>query len=549
MRENDHNRNQSKLLYRDVLDRFEALSLGKSNVMDTAGVEEAVAVDHYANDGLAQRHRTLVSPDIEHAPLLFLSASQFVKRVNISLKRTINESTDEYNPTPEKSEPIGFLQRFYLQVFMPEAELQITNMFYKSLSASDSFQPLYNYGNEIKRPVFRSAAALAPLIKSYESLHKNSILGVNGDKWKVLVGIAEKYYERSLTRFHDAVSSSEGKKKTSAEWSKNQSLLNIMAEKLDQYSENPSNINEDGDLSELHESVKKEILVIDTLKQERSLFYNEMIFDPKKLVFLAELRQSLNYVYNKIMDIKDLDLPGKGHKSSSSVSSKKIISSLSYYSALSKECLVLLRVEIIAHIIYYLDLATRESSYNSIELGINPSDNMDDIIAATMPDQYILALNSDLTLLYEKMSLYLFDYELGILFNGISYFMANYLVANSKHIRSFDYVGCQKMYKNIVCLQQNLTNISLTLENGLDIAKTYYSLFESETKSQDTGFILKHISENGVIYKFNEYKQIFDFAYAAKQHSSGSGPSIVANISKSAEYKEFISKLTLLVSR
>ncbi|OLY84129.1 putative exocyst complex component sec8 [Smittium mucronatum] len=537
MRENEENRFQTKLLYRDVLDRFDSLSIEKSVKVDNFGIEEAVAVDHYANDSLAQRHRTLVSPDIENAPLLFLSASQLTGEVG-----------DEISQKPERGQSIDFLKGFYLQVFLPEAESQITNMFYKSLSASDAFQPLYNYGSEIDRPVFRSAAALAPLIKSYESLHKNPILGVDSDKWKVLVGIAEKYYERSLTRFHTAVSSAEGKKKTSAEWSKNSELLKIISEKLSYYSTKGSSDSQENDLTKLEDQSKKEIEVIDHLKQERSLFYNELIFDPKKLIFLAQLRQSLNYVYNKIVDIEGLDPVGKNKKPTGPSNSQKIMSSLSYYNALATECLVLLRVEIIAHIIYYLDLATRESSYVLDDPELKSFSNLDEMISAILPDQYILALNADLTMLYEKMSFYLFDYELEILFDGISYIMANYLIANVKYIRTFDYMGCQKMYKNIVCLQQNLTNISLTLENGLDLAKTYYSLFENEYKSKETGYILKHISENGVLFSFNEYKQIYDFAYTAKQKDSGTGPkSINDNISRSGDYKACISKLTLLV--
>ncbi|PVU85543.1 hypothetical protein BB559_004588 [Furculomyces boomerangus] len=541
MRENETTKNQTDDLYKDVLNRFDTLMGGRMSTTNLPGIEDAVAVDHYANSGAAQRHRILVSPDIELASLLFTSTIQFVSKVGMPTQQQISEvlPNGEVNTRTNPVSPNGFLQRFYLQVFMPEAESQITNMFYNAISASDAFQPLYALNKETERPIFRGASALAPLISSYEILHSSLSLGVVYDKWSVLINIAEKYYERSLTKFHDVVSSSEGKKSSGAEWAKNQVLVSLLTKKIEHVAQSEGiNITI---MDDLQAQVKKEIEIVDKLKHERSLFYNELIFDPKKLVFLAQLCQSLNYVYKKIsiasrVDQKSESTPtfGKGYQSQ-----KKIQSILSYYRTLANECLILLRVEIITHIIYYLDLATRESSYclSSVE---------DE--SATLPDQYILALNADLTSLYEKMLVYLLGYELSFLFDGVSYIMSNYLVVNSKYIRAFDIVGCHKMYKNIVCLQQNLTNISLTLEDGLDKAKLYYSLFENEIKRGELGYILKHIAENGVLFSYEEYKRMFDFSYKAASIEKGAG-NAKDDVARATEYKSCISKLQSLMGK
>ncbi|PVU95084.1 hypothetical protein BB561_002061 [Smittium simulii] len=534
VRENKDVKNKSEEIFKKVFENYKASRDTSFNSRRSA-IENTIAVDHYATDSASHRHKALVNPSIELAPILFSSTAQFISEATLASEYNISDNSKEINISKGNEESTGFLKRFYTQVFTPEAEAQINSIFYKALASSDIFQPLYSYHSENERPIFRSASILAPLIRSHELLHSSLGFEVFGDRWGSLVEIIEKYYERILTKYHDILTTSEAKKATCAEWAKDERLAELLAR---QFSNRIKTQYKDSvDIHNLQKQTDFEIEVINSLKLERSLFYDELIFDCKKLVFLAQLRQSLKYVYDKVTDIQELQLESLPRNIRNPTDTRsKIKQSLNYYRNLSNECLILLRVEIITHIIYYLDLATREGDYYIY----------DDEESKTSPDQYILALNADLNSLYEKLSTYLFDFELTFLFDGVSFIMAHYLIAGSKYIKSFNAMGCKKMYKNIVCLQQNLTNISFTPENGLSSATMYYSLYENEINESKSGYILKHISENGVLYTFQEYKRILDLVFQEKANkNSSNNPSVERDQMK--DYSIFMSKLRVLV--
>ncbi|KAJ1678373.1 exocyst subunit, partial [Spiromyces aspiralis] len=165
------------------------------------------------------------------------------------------------------------------------------------------------------------------------------------------------------------------------------------------------------------------------------------------------------------------------------------------YNALSIQCLVVLRIELRISCIYHLDLATREGEYNIGRSEIEP-------------DRYIQILNSKLALYQEKMYIILSDDELNFVFGGISILMAHMLIVNTRHIREFNSYGAEKMIRNVLSLQQNLTNIALSGESGLDRARKFYELYLFGVDG-----ILRHIANEGPNFSFDEYKVLIDFTY------------------------------------
>ncbi|PVV01513.1 hypothetical protein BB560_004068 [Smittium megazygosporum] len=534
MRDNEYVREKVGKKYDTLMEKYQVLK-GNAKDVHNVEIEDSVAVDHYSTDFATHKHKALVSPNIELAPILFSATSQFISEVSMPSQFILNGSRQDSIETFSDNSP-DFLKRFYVQVFMPEAEAEINKVFYESLLTSDIFQPQYVYEDDIKRPIFKSASMFSPLVRSHQILHDSLGFDVEVDKWKSLVEIIEKYYDRVLSKYHDTINTNEGKNSTSAEWAKDDRLKKTLTRQFESKTKNKSHETE---IHRLEKQVELEIDIIDTLKRERSLFYAELIFDYTKLVFLALLRQSLKHIHDTVYLIDEL-----GTKRSSATSPNlrssyaKIKNLLSFYLNLATECLVILRIEIISHVIYYLDLATREGRYF-----IEPNEEE----SQTAPNQYILALNADLNTIYEKMSMYLPENELSFLFDGISFVMANCLVANGKYIKSFNRLGCKKMLKNILCLQQNLTNISFLMENGLGKATIYYTLFEGELDSKNRGYILKHISENGSLFTFDQYKRIIDLVYEALSDEDGSMVSPEKERDRMAEYSSYISKLRNLV--
>ena len=55
--------------------------------------------------------------------------------------------------------------------------------------------------------------------------------------------------------------------------------------------------------------------------------------------------------------------------------------------------------------------------------------------------------------------------------------MSQILISNQRHIRRINKYGNAKMIRNVMSLQQNLTNIASVDEKSLDISRAYYEMF------------------------------------------------------------------------
>ncbi|KAJ1967249.1 exocyst subunit, partial [Dimargaris xerosporica] len=170
--------------------------------------------------------------------------------------------------------------------------------------------------------------------------------------------------------------------------------------------------------------------------------------------------------------------------------------------ALATSCLVILRIEIRCRCMYYLELTTREGNYGlDAETG--------------EPDQYIQTFNADLIMCEELLAKSLPRDELEFIFSGISYLIANILVTNATRLKDLNRFGVHKMVRNILALQQNLTNISLCSELGMDRALKYYKLFEMNAEA-----IIQHIHDQGVLFTYDQYKFILDKVYTMTEHAT-----------------------------
>ncbi|KAJ2456678.1 exocyst subunit, partial [Coemansia sp. RSA 2322] len=206
---------------------------------------------------------------------------------------------------------------------------------------------------------------------------------------------------------------------------------------------------------------------------------------------------------------------------------------VSRYHALSVQCLMTLRIEVRAHCTYYLDLATREGSYKL------DSD-------AVEPDQYIQALNADISTIEEKMESCLPADRLNLIFGGISVLMAHILIVNTRYIRHFNDAGNRKMVRNILALQQNLTNIALPEESGLDKARNFYEMYDLGADG-----VLKHITERGAAFSFDNYRRLLDLIYSGSGQTGDLGAgraTSLAEAKQNEQYEMHIRRLRELLS-
>ncbi|KAI7829231.1 Sec8 exocyst complex component-specific domain-containing protein [Kickxella alabastrina] len=505
-------------------------------------------IDEYADQQNSMRHRMLVEPSIDHAPTLLNMALSFTKRVSAlvdsvpqgslpasalspSVRRSVMRDMATSRPTSPSqlassyddgdADADEYLQVFFRTVFLPRAEAYAMQLFDAVTSASDAFDiDLNTYFNG--RPIFRSAAAIVPLLHSFGTL-LNNLNSFKGDNWGILLQLANKYYEKCGELFRDTVRSPENQVYTSVKWSETPDLQQLFGRKLKQ-------ANARIRAPETGADIDREIRLEESLKTERSLHLSELIFDLKRLVCTAQLHQTLEWLLVQLNKVSaDRAHILSRHDGATSVAllkkheadKSKIVGR---YTALSMQCLMVLRIEVHAHCTYYLDLATREGSYYL------ESD-------AVEPDQYIQALNADVSAIEDKMENCLPADRLALVFGGISVLMAHTLIANTRYIRHFNAAGNRKMIRNILALQQNLTNIALPEESGLDKARRFYELYDMGADG-----ILKHIAENGVGFSFENYRRLVDFIYMggsqAGESSAVTGTAAAGRVSSQAETKQ-----------
>ncbi|KAJ1998247.1 exocyst subunit, partial [Coemansia thaxteri] len=437
-------------LYSQIDSQFQDLTVSVSGKKRNTGTP--AVIDEYADHQHNMRHKLLVEPNIEHAPVMLNTALAFTKRVAPLLGSVAHGSPSAILPsvgrsmvgemissTPTSpnsalspgSEPGAdeYLQVFFKKAFLPRAEARAMQLFDSVTSASDAFDvDLNTYFNG--RPIFRSAAAIVPLLHSFGHL-LNDLHSFRGENWGILLQLSTKYYEKCWELFRDTIRSPENQVYTSAKWSETPDLLQLFNQKLKLANLRARSGDQGGD-------VDKEIRLEEGLKTERSLHLSELIFDVKRLVCAAQLHQTLEWLLmqlDKVAADRAKMLSGYDGATSTALLKRheadkaKVVSR---YHALSVQCLMTLRIEVRAHCTYYLDLATREGSYKL------DSD-------AVEPDQYIQALNADISTIEEKMESCLPADRLNLIFGGISVLMAHILIVNTRYIRHFNDAGNRKM--------------------------------------------------------------------------------------------------------
>ncbi|KAI8324702.1 hypothetical protein GQ54DRAFT_55838 [Martensiomyces pterosporus] len=504
-------------LYSQIEGRFQDMTTSTHSKKKDVGI--TTIVDEYSDHQTSLQHKMLVEASIDHAPTLLNMALSFTKRVSPllasvtstaaapSVRRsmigdisTLSTQPPSQQGAAKEQDPDEYLQVFFKKIFLPRAETHAMQLFDAVTSASDAFHIDPNtYFNG--RPIFRSAAALVPLFHSFGRL-LNNLNSFRGENWGILLQLSTKYYERCWGLFRELIRSPDNQTYTSVKWADTPDLLQLFDRKLKQAGSQARN--------DQGVDTENEIRLEEKLKTERSLHLSELIFDVKRLVFIAQLHQTLEWLLlqlNKVSSERAKILNKHDGPVASALLKRhdadraKVVDR---YRALSVQCLMVLRVEVRAHCTYYLDLATREGDY--FLDGDTPE-----------PDQYIQALNADISTIEEKMEGCLPGDRLNLVFGGISILMSHTLITNTRYIKHLNDSGNRKMIRNILALQQNLTNIALPEESGLDKARKFYELYELGADG-----ILKHIAENGALFTFENYRRLIEFIYSSDGQAGGS---------------------------
>ncbi|ORX58842.1 hypothetical protein DM01DRAFT_1333460 [Hesseltinella vesiculosa] len=503
-------------------------------VPDLASIGELVSgsvmhsniIDKYStNMMLRGSYKLLVKPDAYNVSVLLKPTMVFLDRL-----RQVFPSYDDHN-----EEGFGnFLDDFAIHVFLPQIEEKVMQLIQTATTGLDAFQDARHYTNYSKYPIVKSAVALISVVQSLcRTMHA---MPFHTDEYiRMIEVVLLKYYEKCYQRFYATVSRTNSFNSTareqhgadtnissSGDWAQDESLVGLLAQ-------NPF-FNDDTKADE--EFVKAlnqaEITMEFKLKNEsqpdRQIHADELIFDQSKLIFLGRLYHSLKWFVREIWELR------KAHKSSSTASpdepdsyeaaiskrwshSVKRLSSteptesaalplrgesarrfdtlLTTYQQLAETCLFTLRLEIRCHTLYYLQMVVREGNYFLEDESYEP-------------DPFVISLNADLMDIDDSINTSLPRKDEVFCFDGLPALMVHVLVSEASFIKRMNRHGAQKMIRNILALQQNLTNFVPPSQSAImERARRYYQMFNYGTDN-----LIKSIRDNGPSYTFDEYHVI-----------------------------------------
>ncbi|KAG0169785.1 hypothetical protein DFQ29_009538 [Apophysomyces sp. BC1021] len=497
-------------------------------------------IDKYANDMVSKGHKLLVKPDAYNVSVLLKPTMAFLQRL-----REVFPNYDDQN-----AEGFGnFLDDFAANVFLPQIEEKVMQLIHHATVGLDAFQDDRNYKNYSKYPIVKSAVALISVIQSLcRTMHS---MPFHAEEYlRMIEVVLLKYYEKCYQRFYSTVakgSAYTGREanvaemdiSTSGDWAQDESLVGLLAQ-------NPFfNDEMKTDFEFIKALNQAEITMELKLKNERQLEAEELIFDNKRLVALGRLYHSLKWFVREIWELRtpnqntrkptfsspteiaesngsegfteasgSLRWAQSSHRASTAdeagftmlplhgETGGRFDQLLTTYQQLAETCLFTLRLEGRCHTMYYLEMAIREGNYFLEDETFEP-------------DPYVITLNSDLMGIDDCINASLPPKDEMFAFDGLPALAVHLLISDASYIKRMNTNGVQKMVRNILALQQNLSNFAPPLQSSaLDRARDYYQTFNLGSEA-----LIRNIRENGPTFTFDEYRVILGLIHDVDRES------------------------------
>ncbi|KAH9499232.1 Exocyst complex component 4 [Bulinus truncatus] len=247
---------------------------------------------------------------------------------------------------------------------------------------------------------------------------------------------------------------------------------------------------------------KEAVILISNLSTDESLIpQQEIITDVTQMRTVANVHESLEWFadrldlfaasltpqnnLNPLQEELPTELPPISEKT---LQSLKLL--VQEFKDLAEICLLLLHLEVRVHCFYYLLPVAKQSNY------AGPIDDLD-------PDSNVLKLNKDLSSMEEMMTQSLQPKKFKYIFESLGYLVASILINSVQFLNKMNENGIKKMCRNILAIQQNLTNITLTRESDLDRARHFYELLYLNPDE-----VLNSVAEKGPQFTLAEYEEL-----------------------------------------
>ncbi|EPS66973.1 hypothetical protein M569_07801 [Genlisea aurea] len=255
----------------------------------------------------------------------------------------------------------------------------------------------------------------------------------------------------------------------------------------------------DVDSSEVERQLSDILLSLKPIKQEN------LIRDDTKLILLASLSDSLEYVAESIerqANLKNVTQKPWHHSRTSSIPPKDLSSFADEYRKLATDCLKVLRIEMQLETIFHLqEMVNREYL-----------DDQD----VDEPDDFVISLTSQLTRRDEEMLPFVSDVKRNYIFGGISYVADNLSIKALAEMKSINLFGVQQFCRNSIALEQALSAISSidgeVVQMKLDRVRTFYELLNMPFEA-----LLAFISEHENLFTGAEYANLLKVSVPGRE--------------------------------
>ncbi|KAF5453412.1 hypothetical protein F2P56_028316 [Juglans regia] len=415
-----------------------------------------------------------------------------------SIYRPVLQFTDKVaSMLPKKYAQLGndgllsFVENFVKDHFLPTMFVDYRKSVQQAISSPAAFRPKAHAASaytplvEKGRPVLQGLLAIDFLAKEVLGWAQ-AMPKFAGDLVKYVQTFLERTYERCRTSYMEAVL-----EKQSYMLIGRYDIEKLM--RLDPASSClPNSLgqsNMDSNAPDA-ESVEVELELSNLLLALRPIKQENLIRDDNKLILLASLSDSLEYVadlierlgqINSRASIQIEETPKDHHTRTSSAPTRDLASFSDEYRKLAIDCLKVLRVEMQLETIFHMqEMATREY--------------LEDLDAEE-PDDFIISLTAQIMRRDEAMGPFVACPKRNYIFGGICSIAANASIKALADMRSVNLFGVQQICRNSIALEQALAAIpsinSEAVQQRLDRVRTYYELLSMPFEAL-LAFIVEH---------------------------------------------------------
>lgn len=415
-----------------------------------------------------------------------------------SVYRPVVQFTDKVaSMLPKKYSQLGndgllaFVENFVKDHFLPTMFVDYRKGVQQAISSPAAFRPrahtaaTYTPSIEKGRPVLQGLLAIEFLAKEVLGWAQ-AMPKFSSDLVKYVQTFLERTYERCRTSYMEAVLEKQSYMLIGRHDIEKLMRLDPASSRLPNPLGQSNSVSDasDAEAVEIESELSELFLNLRPIKQEN------LIRDDSKLILLASLSDSLEYVADSIQRLGQTTLISSNQVE---VNGKNLASFADDYRKLAIDCLKVLRVEMQLETIFHLQEMTNREYLEDQD--------------AEEPDDFIISLTAQITRRDEEMAPFVAGAKRNYIFGGICSIAASASIKALADMRSINLFGVQQICRNSIALEQALAAIpsidSEAVQQRLDHVRTYYELLNMPFEA-----LLAFITEHEHLFTATEYSNL-----------------------------------------